>query len=94
MKTVSAILTKEDINNVFAALVEYSPEIGDSPVTDLFCVLAKLDSDVLLTTVDDVDRMDIPDQVRDLIRKIGEVLDEDDQDVMWLVDEDFDGWRV
>jgi hypothetical protein len=106
MKTVSAILTKEDINDVFTALVEHSPEIGDSPVTDLFCTLAKLNSDVLFTTIDDVDRMDIPEQVRDLIRKIGEVLDEDDQyDMVWSVDDAdsdstwsindvFDGWKV
>jgi hypothetical protein len=102
MKTISAVLTKEDLDIIFATLVEADPEIADSPMTDLFMLLSKLDSEVLITTVDDVDLSELPERIRNLIDKIGNELNDIDNmtddlpDEGWSTDEnpDDEGWTV
>jgi hypothetical protein len=91
MKTISAVLTKEDLDIIFTTLVEADPEIADSPMTDLFMLLSKLDSEVLITTVDDIDVSELPERIRNLIDKIGNELNDIDNMTDDLPDE---GWST
>ena len=94
MKTISAVLSKEAINMIFVALVESEPDVADSSIADLFTLLSKLNTDILITTVDDLEMSDLPERVASLIDKIGDELDDldndnnsDDEEV-WSVSDD------
>ena len=103
MKTISAVLSKEAINMIFVALVESEPDVADSSIADLFTLLSKLNTDILITTVDDLEMSDLPERVASLIDKIGDELDDldnnnsddsDDEEVWSVSDDDEEVWSV
>jgi hypothetical protein len=95
MKTISAVLSKEAINMIFVALVESEPDVADSSIADLFTLLSKLNTDILITTVDDLEMSDLPERVASLIDKIGDELDDlDNEELQSVSDDDEEIWSV
>jgi hypothetical protein len=82
MEDVTVVLSRQDVNTIFEALVDHSPDVSDSSLTDLFCALTKIGKEVVVSTVEE-EAGDISQRIVGLTETIANTLLEVQEEEAW-----------